>query len=502
MKKIKLYTAILMAAALTATSCSDFTDIKPKGKNLLSSTDELELLFNNDIDISLSDVYNIGGSVISGANQIPAELAMPNKERSTLLWSYSDSPEDIQRIRELTSSDGYYSSCYKWVGRICNPVINNAAMASGSEQKKAALVAEAKALRSFAHFLLVNKFAKAYNPATAKEDGGVIYMTEDKSIDEIYAPLTVAQVYEKCLQDVNDAINSDALPKTQPTKTRFNLPAAYALKANILMCMQQYPEAAEAAEAALKLEGGLDDYYANVRQEPRWLEYIHMMPDNKYDCFTSDYLETVENYFVVPNYLLNLWSEPDFENQIEPLYGHYFLNPRIKEQYKGFYEILAGGMTDQSTNMIGLRGWDSPDNMPGMMEYHNVAGLATPQMYILLAECYVRGGDIDKGMDMLDQLRKNRLPAESYTPLKGVATDEATAIERIKQISLSENIWTVWNFIQRKRWNVQPEWQTTLTHDFGANGVRTLSPNSELWVFPFPLSVIQGNPNVRYNTNK
>ena len=74
MKKIKLYTAILMAAALTATSCSDFTDIKPKGKNLLSSTDELELLFNNDIDISLSDVYNIGGSVISGANQIPAEL--------------------------------------------------------------------------------------------------------------------------------------------------------------------------------------------------------------------------------------------------------------------------------------------------------------------------------------------------------------------------------------------------------------------------------------------
>ena len=102
MKKIKLYTAILMAAALTATSCSDFTDIKPKGKNLLSSTDELELLFNNDIDISLSDVYNIGGSVISGANQIPAELAMPNKERSTLLWSYSDSPEDIQRIRENT----------------------------------------------------------------------------------------------------------------------------------------------------------------------------------------------------------------------------------------------------------------------------------------------------------------------------------------------------------------------------------------------------------------
>ena len=267
------------------------------------------------------------------------------------------------------------------------------------------------------------------------------------------------------------------------------------------MCMQQYTEAAEAAEAALQIEGGLDDYYANVRQEPRWLEYIHMMPNDKYDCFTSKYLETAENYFVVPNYLLSLWVEPDFEDQIEPKYGHYFLNPRIKEQYKGFYEILAGGMTDQSTNMIGLRGWDSPDNMPGMMEYHNVAGLATPQMYILLAECYVRGGDIDKGMDQLDHLRQFRLPADTYAPLKGTVTDEATAIERIKQTSLGENIWTVWNFIQRKRWNVQPEWQTTLTHDFGDNGIHTLSPTSNLWVFPFPLSVIQGNPNVHYNYN-
>ena len=84
-----------MAVALAVTSCSDFTDIKPKGKNLLSTTDELELLFNNDIDINLSDLYNIGGGVVSGANHIPSELAMPNKERSTLLWSYSDTPADI-----------------------------------------------------------------------------------------------------------------------------------------------------------------------------------------------------------------------------------------------------------------------------------------------------------------------------------------------------------------------------------------------------------------------
>ena len=34
----------MAGAALTFTSCEDFTDVQPKGKNLLSTTDQLEML--------------------------------------------------------------------------------------------------------------------------------------------------------------------------------------------------------------------------------------------------------------------------------------------------------------------------------------------------------------------------------------------------------------------------------------------------------------------------
>ena len=37
-----------LCLAATTTSCDDFTDIQPKGENLLASTNDLELLLNTD----------------------------------------------------------------------------------------------------------------------------------------------------------------------------------------------------------------------------------------------------------------------------------------------------------------------------------------------------------------------------------------------------------------------------------------------------------------------
>ena len=46
MKKT-IYGTILAAATLALTvSCEDFTDLQPKGKNLLTTTDQLEMLLN------------------------------------------------------------------------------------------------------------------------------------------------------------------------------------------------------------------------------------------------------------------------------------------------------------------------------------------------------------------------------------------------------------------------------------------------------------------------
>ena len=51
MKKI-IYSMMIAAAGLMITSCEDFTDIQPKGENLLGSTNDLELLLNTENSLS------------------------------------------------------------------------------------------------------------------------------------------------------------------------------------------------------------------------------------------------------------------------------------------------------------------------------------------------------------------------------------------------------------------------------------------------------------------
>ena len=58
MKKI----VTILTACLVLASCAKFTDLKPKGMNMLSSADELELLLNAEYrDFYNFDMYQIPG---------------------------------------------------------------------------------------------------------------------------------------------------------------------------------------------------------------------------------------------------------------------------------------------------------------------------------------------------------------------------------------------------------------------------------------------------------
>ena len=160
----------LLVGTMMLASCSDYTEIQPKGMSLLNSAEELELLFNQDMELDLRDLQYIGGSSFYSYGDILGGFAVENKSLSTLRLGYFDDPGSIQRIEDLTTSDEYYSTCYSWVGTIANPVLTQLATASGTDAKKKQLKSEALALRAYAHYLILQKFAKAYNPSTAAND--------------------------------------------------------------------------------------------------------------------------------------------------------------------------------------------------------------------------------------------------------------------------------------------------------------------------------------------
>ncbi|MFR7812822.1 MAG: RagB/SusD family nutrient uptake outer membrane protein, partial [Butyricimonas faecihominis] len=85
----------------------------------------------------------------------------------------------------MTESDYKYTRLYEIIGQVANPVLLNVDVASGDRVLADRLKAEALVLRAWCHYLLVNFYAKAYNPATAETDPGIVYALET---DDMAAP--------------------------------------------------------------------------------------------------------------------------------------------------------------------------------------------------------------------------------------------------------------------------------------------------------------------------
>ena len=146
--------SILLGTALLTGSCSDFTEVQPKGKNLLSTTDQLEMLLNAEISISTSDWNVCCGDMIRAFENIPTLINRPNKTRSAILISWDETNQD--KMAELTSSDSDYSECYGIIGQISNAILSHIDAAEGDEATKKKLKCEALVLRAYFHYILVN----------------------------------------------------------------------------------------------------------------------------------------------------------------------------------------------------------------------------------------------------------------------------------------------------------------------------------------------------------
>jgi hypothetical protein len=62
MKKI-IYT-LFLGISIAANSCADFTELQPKGKNLLETADQLNLLLNYNFGSQSMDFWNMTGDIM------------------------------------------------------------------------------------------------------------------------------------------------------------------------------------------------------------------------------------------------------------------------------------------------------------------------------------------------------------------------------------------------------------------------------------------------------
>ncbi|GGH59906.1 hypothetical protein HNQ91_000735 [Filimonas zeae] len=493
MKKIS-FSILLVSLVFFFPGCSKFTEITPKGKNTLSSVSDLDLVLNFD--------YSTNTSVIAGGElaKITAESAfkfdelnlliddlypyvtnvstLVNAPSKTLNYVLFTSNETLDRT-SLVATDIKYEKMYFIIDNVCNVVLAKADEASGDRVKAKQLKAEAYILRAYFHYWLVNIYAKAYNPSTAAKDGGIPYVKENNLISEPNKKSTVAEVYDNILADIDAALQLNSLPVTPINNMRAGLAFAYAVKARVMLSMRNYAGALEAANASLDINNYLEDHrvYSPVGTA----------------AFTKAPVSAADNLFYAGAGTTPIFSAPS----LEILNNYYEAGSIFNDYIKPYYSYP--GIGELTLGIPNSQLFYNPSAYA-----INTAGLTTEDMYFTKAECLARTNKVSNAMDTLNLIRQMRIHPSVYTPLS--ASSEAQAMAYLKKMSRTEFLYTGKNFLNIKRWNTEEAYKETIsrTVPITTNGVTTtvtyqLSPESPLWIFPFPQSATNYNSNLTQN---
>lgn len=472
------------AVIAVTVSCDSYIDITPKGKITVDSVSQYYQLI-----VDPMRAYYPSSFIMLSDNQWAKESEILGKESTShdgINFTFNEAAD-----RTILSDNNLYENMYKNILR-SNLIIDNVDDAIGNPALKPLAKAEARVFRAFDHFLAVNTFAKAYDPATAATDGGVC-IVDHYNLEATPAKATVAEVYDFIIKDLEESV---ALLEESPVNIYHpNKAFGYALLAKVYLFHRDWEKAKTAAEESFKLNSTLVDY--NVIKNAGGL------------ARKTDYCKD-KNPEVLSYHWMAGWGSGE-----EICLLHYgMISPELKDlfeandlRYSIFFRDNASSMIDWFDTGSGAAIWLRANTNLDRFTYISV-GLRTAEVYLMLAEANARLNNLSVATNYINQLRANRL--------SGTTTDidvPATQKEMMDQIILErrkELLFGFNRFFDLKRFNLEPEYQKTIVRKFPVVNITeaypqktyTLQPNSRLYIIPFPHSARDKNPNLTLNTNE
>ena len=244
-----LFTAIFILHSSFFISCDSYIDITPKGAVTVDSARQYYelIVYPMRCYYPSSFFYLIDDAWSKESNILGYESISSNGINFTF---------NEQADRTLLTDNNLYENMYSYILRM-NLIIDNIDDADGPQELKTLAKAEARTLRAFDHFLAVNTFAKAYNPATAQQDGGVCIM-DHYDLEATPPKSTVAQVYDFIIRELEESVG---LLQEKPVNIYHpNKAYGYGLLAQVYLFHRDWEKAKEAAETSLRLNSALVDY--------------------------------------------------------------------------------------------------------------------------------------------------------------------------------------------------------------------------------------------------
>lgn len=473
----KLIYIFVISALTILVSCEKFVDIKPTGVKTVDSTETYY-----DLIVNPNRAYYPTSYALLSDNTWSKESNIIGKEFTTYDGINMTFNEEGNRL-ELSDNNMYYN-CYNYILR-SNIVISLIDASLGDKNLKELAKAEAKVLRAWDHFILVNTYAKAYNPETASTDGGVAIM-DKYNLESTPTKSTVAQVYDFIINDLENAI-----PLLEETPENVYHPSkafGYALAAKVYLFHRDWEKAKSAAEASLKLNSTLIDY----------IELSNNGGPTKDNTYAKGGNPEVLNYAYMGGYSDN------------PTYCYGMISPELvqlfgeNDERMNMFFLTEGNSQYYFDEGSGAALWNSSITY-SKFQYMAV-GIRTAEVYLILAEAHARLGEITEATNILNQLRVKRIRGEEATIEEPATKEEMVKIiidERRKELLFGFN-----RFWDLKRFNTEPEYAKTITRIFPIvtpdveKKTYTLKPDSRLYIIPFPMDAREKNPNLTLNTNE
>ncbi|MDE6450066.1 MAG: RagB/SusD family nutrient uptake outer membrane protein [Muribaculaceae bacterium] len=466
---------IILPAVASAMVILNSCDIEmvPKGMTTLDTTTELEYILNTATitDKPFHDISIIVNESYGDDYQTP----VPRKalQSNTLMRAYLAYDESVDRA-SLAANDQRYNTTYNMINSM-NVVIAKAPGCDGDEDHKKQIVAEARTMRAYYHFIIAAIYAQQYDDATAANNGGIAYVT-DYNTSEKKIQLPLDQVYRCILDDLSDE-NLDLLPERNNV-VRCSRYTGYAIKARVLLQMKHYSEALTYALKALEGNRTIEDR-SSIKQTKKWV--LRSTSPNNFIYISPMSTQSAVNYEQLSVETVALFEPGDLtkdfaKNNNAPLYN---------EAYGSGDSGVPGCVELTSYNV-----------------FTNVWGLTVERTMYNAAECYIRTGEIQKGLDMINEIRELRIDPDVYQPF--AATTEAEAMKLLQDAKFIECLATYENFFDRKRWNSEDKYKATITRWLPVSQNPdecqfSIRPESPLWVIPFPVSVIANNDSFTQN---
>lgn len=457
---------------LTVTSCEDYTDVTPKGALVVETAAQYYDLVSlpnrgypiNNFQYLVDDQWMKEGDVIGKTPNI-----------NIINFTFD---ETTDRVSLLTSSS-FYSQAYAYINR-WNTIITLVDDSKGDAATKQLAKAEAKINRAYDHFLLVNTYAKGYDPQTATTDGGICIM--DKfDLESQPSKSTVAEVYAFIQKDIDEA-----LPYLQEKPVDVYHPSlafAYAFKAKVHLFKREIASAREAAEKSLSYNNKIFDLVAyNAQGGPA---AISVPAANNVEVLSYQYMTGYNEMNFAYQYLIS--------PELRTLFG------TNDARFNLFFNTTSTTNLDQGSNAAY---W----SMAYTKFFYSTVGMKTTEVYLMLAECYAREDKFTEAVDVLNTLRAKRILSGTVNlavPTTRKETMELVINERRKELLLGFN-----RFFDLKRLNTEADYAKTVTRLFPlvnktvAQKTYILQPNSRLYIIPFPLSVLTKNPKLTLNTDE